>query len=341
MQDELSQINTPESLGVTPRFVLQHNAISRSAHNFSATAKKLTAMAMALLPPDLSSLSVAFTFMDFCDAIGYEKGGESYRIFKDAVKECMESVIHVETPPNKKGKKGWVMHHWFQIAKFNSNTGICTMTFDQELAEFLKEFKWFYSKINLNDLGCLQSRYALRIFEMGKSYESLAGKDGNEKDAWYFERSIPEFRYLFGVPDEAYQETKQFRHFVIENPVKEINRAGIGMEITTEGIKQGRNLKAIRLNCKKTPHKTQVKRGRKKKAETADQIELPELSNKPDDSRQEKELEHLKELYPVEFAELYQVELAKGPASIPDGFKQIAAEGSALMQLKERHGIVK
>ena len=47
---ETELVNTPESLGVTPRFVLQHNAISRSAHNFSATARKLTAMAMSLLP---------------------------------------------------------------------------------------------------------------------------------------------------------------------------------------------------------------------------------------------------------------------------------------------------
>jgi hypothetical protein len=56
---ELTAVNTPETLGVTPRYALQHNAISRSAHNMSATAKKLTVMAMALLPPDLSSLAAA------------------------------------------------------------------------------------------------------------------------------------------------------------------------------------------------------------------------------------------------------------------------------------------
>jgi hypothetical protein len=39
--------------------VLQHNAISRSINSLSATAKKLTAMAMALIPSDLSSLTVS------------------------------------------------------------------------------------------------------------------------------------------------------------------------------------------------------------------------------------------------------------------------------------------
>ena len=46
---ELSEINTPETLGVTPRYILQHNAISRSIQNLSVNAKKLIAMAMALL----------------------------------------------------------------------------------------------------------------------------------------------------------------------------------------------------------------------------------------------------------------------------------------------------
>ena len=74
-------VNTPTTLGVTPRYVLQYNAISRAAKNLSTTAHKLTAMAMSLLPPDLSSLTAAFTFGDFRKALGYGDGGEQYRIF--------------------------------------------------------------------------------------------------------------------------------------------------------------------------------------------------------------------------------------------------------------------
>jgi plasmid replication initiation protein len=298
-------------------------------------------MAMALLPSDLSSLSVAFTFMEFCNALGYEKGGESYRIFNDAVDECMKSVIHVETTPNKKGKTGWVKHHWFQLAEFNKDTGVCTMIFDQKLADFLRELKWLYSRINLNDLGRLQSRYAIRIFELAISYSSFQGKDGNPNNTWYFERSLEELRKIFEVAPDEYKENKEFRRNVIENPVKEINNAGIGMEITTEGVKQGRNLKAIRINCKTAPRKTTTKKGRKKRSETEVQLELPGFSSKNADSRQEKELEHLKELYPEEFAELYQAELSKARSYASDELKQIAAEASALAELKKRHGIVK
>ncbi|GHV23666.1 hypothetical protein FACS189494_11780 [Spirochaetia bacterium] len=107
MSDELKlePINTPKTLGVTPRYALQHNVINRSSHTLSATASKLTAMAMSLLPQDLSSLTAAFTFSEFCKAMGLPIGGKSYKIFKDAVDECMDCHITIESEPDEKGKR--------------------------------------------------------------------------------------------------------------------------------------------------------------------------------------------------------------------------------------------
>lgn len=334
MQNEFFEVNTTETLGVTPRYVLQHNAISRSAHNFSATAKKLTAMAMSLLPFDLSSLTAAFTFAEFCKAIGYTKSGESFILFKNAVKECMESVIEVEGPPTKKGKKPWVMFHWFQLAEFNPDNGVCTMTFDKKLADFLKELKWLYSKINLGDLGRIQGHYAIRLFELAISFSSLQGKNGNADMSWYIEKTIEELRKMLGIAPHEYQENREFRRKVIENPIREINNAGIGVEIKTESIKKGRNLTGIRFDCKKVARTTKKVRGKKTTA-------LPEPNRKTTENKEAKELAHLKELYSVEFAMLYDEALEKVPAWAPDTFRRMSAEAQALEALKAKHGIVK
>jgi plasmid replication initiation protein len=138
--------------------------------------------------------------------------------------------------------------------------------------------------------------------------------------------------------------TLDFRKKVVEEPVKEINAAGVGLEIKTEGIKQGRNLKAIRFDCEKAAPTLPVKRGRgrpKKTAAAASRLELPEANPKTATLRKEKELAHLKELYPEEFAKLYTEGLARLPAWIPEGARQISAEGYALTMLQEKHGIVK
>jgi plasmid replication initiation protein len=330
-------VNTPEILGVNPRFVLQHNAISRSIQNLSATAKKLTAMAMALLPPDLSSLDVSFTFGEFCKALGVSIGGESFRLFKDAATECMENIITIETNKIIKGKRKWEKYTWFSYSSFDEESGICNMTFAEKLADVLKEMQQVYAKINLHDLGKLQSKYALRYFEIAKSYESLAGKDGNRAGTWYFERTIPELRKLLTIPESSYPRTNTFRAKVVEEPVKEINEAEIGITIETTGIKQGRNLKGIRFNCNKIARKVPAKKRRKKKS--AEQGELPELTM---ETRGDKELGHLKELYPDEFAALYAEEMAK-PSFLPpeDDFRRMAAVMTALIALRTKYGVVK
>jgi plasmid replication initiation protein len=331
--------NTPRTLGVTPRYVLQHNAISRSVNSLSATAQKLTAMAMALLPSDLSSLTAAFTFPEFCKALGMPVGGEQYKLFKDAVKECMRCVITIETEPNAQGKKEWRQFTWFIEARYSEETSKATMTFSPKLAEVLLELRWVYSKINLHDVGRLKSRYAIRSYEIALSYAYLKGKQGNKDSAWYFQWTIEELREIMGVPKDAYKETHLFKQKVIEAPIREINNAGLGLKISVESVKQGRYLIAIRFDCEQIPRQLTAKGGRKA---GATQPELPDANPKTANEREEKELQHLKELYPDEFVALYAAERENAPAFIKNmEFGKRAAEDSALFKLRKKYGIVK
>jgi hypothetical protein len=339
--------NTPETLSITPHYILQRNAISRAAHNLSATAQKLAAMATALLPSDLSSLKTSFTFAQFCNALDFGDGGEQYRIFVKAVDECMKTVISVETGKSEKGKSSWEKYHWFDHAKFDSKTGVCTMTFSKELADFLRETKWLYAKMNLKNLGKLQGGYALHLYEVGESYKSLAGKQGNGEGKWYIQETLDAWRFILGVPKGAYPEAKHFRQFVIDGPIKEINAADIGVKYSAESVKQGRKVVGYRVNCESgntgTPPAPAKKRGRPRK----NPGELPEAA--PDradkqETRVEKELDHLAEVYPEEYADLY-AEAFKKQTGLFTGLKletrEKCARNEALDALKQRRGLVK
>ncbi|MDR2537954.1 MAG: replication initiation protein [Treponema sp.] len=333
-------INTPQTLGVTPRYVLQHNAISRSINSLSATAKKLTVMAMALIPPDLSTLTAAFTFPEFCKALDMPIGGETYKIFKAAVNECMQCVITIETEPNAKGKKTWRKFTWFSEAQYNEETSKATMTFSPKLAEVMKELKWVYSKINLQDFGALQSRYAIRLYEIALSFAYLKGKQGNKDGVWYFQWTIEELRQILSVPADAYTETHLFKQKVIDAPIKEINSAGLGLAIKIERVKQGRFLVALRFDCEQAPRHLPAKGENRKK--TAAPLELPEPNPQVEQERLEKEYQHMKERYPDEFARLYEEALNKpSPLPLNSLIRQGAAEYVAVTRLKAKHGIVK
>jgi plasmid replication initiation protein len=333
--------NTPETLGVTPRYVLQPNAVSRGSQRLSATARKLAAMAMALLPPDLSSLTASFTFTDFCNAIGYGDGGEQYRIFREAVRECMQSVIHIETEPDEKGKKKWKEFTWFTVAEYDEATGNAKMTFSSELAEFLAALKWMYARISLKDLGELQSRYAIHLFEIAMSYRSMIGRGGNRGETWYFEQGFPEeIRHVMGVKKDAYKDNHLLKQYVIDKPVKEINKAGLGLEITPMTVKQGHRIVAIRFDCAIAP-RTRKAKG-KDQTNAAESPDLPPPESQAALDQEDKELEHLREQYPEEFAELFQAAIDSRPVFLKNSeIGAVFAKDRALMELKERHGIVK
>jgi plasmid replication initiation protein len=300
-------------------------------------------MAMALLPSDLSNLSAAFMFSEYCAVLNVSQGRETFNTLfsKRQFNECMESAIEIEGPQTANGKNPWVMFHWFQRAEFNSTTGVCTMTFDQELAEFLKELKKLYAKINLADIGRLQSRYALRIYEMALSYKSYQGKEGNAANAWYIERTLGELRKIFGIKTDEYQENYVFHRKVIEGPVQEINDAGIGVKIKAESIKKGRNIAGFRFECKSVAKTTEKKRkGRTARAP----LVLPEPKPETSESKREKEDQHLRELYPDEFAALYKKNLGELPwlgSGIGESLRKLTAEEKAMNELRAIYGIVK
>jgi plasmid replication initiation protein len=147
---------------------------------------------------------------------------------------------------------------------------------------------------------------------------------------------------MLSVPDDSYHETRDFRKKVVEYPLKELNQAGIGLEVTTESIKQGRNLTGVRFNCKKVAKTVSVK-GKSKKKTGAGRLELAAPNPKTADQRDEKENQRLKERYPDEFAALYEAALAASPPSFTKNnlLGKVAAESEALIALRKRHGIVK
>jgi hypothetical protein len=53
----------------------------------------------------------------------------------------MSSVITLESEPNKKGRKSWKKFHWFDYAKFDSETGQARMDVSANLVKFLTALK--------------------------------------------------------------------------------------------------------------------------------------------------------------------------------------------------------
>jgi hypothetical protein len=238
-----------------PEYVIQPNVISQAIYNLGPYARKLVAMAMSLISPKEGDYTASFKVTDFIQAVGLEvrsQGGETKKYIKAAVRECLDSHIEINKPNGD-----WEGYTWFTKSKLEDfkfewewGWGTIHMTFNPDLGEVIKAFKKAYAKLSLVGLGKLQSRYAIRFYELALSYAGFAGKDGNRPGEWYFEKTLEELRTLFQIGTEKYKVTKDFRVYVIDKPIDEINGAGIGLRIEPQYVRRGKRLIGARFNCR-------------------------------------------------------------------------------------------
>ena len=325
-----------------PEYVIQPNVISQAIYSVSANARRLIAMAMSLLPEKTEKpedYRVSFSVADFTKALGIDnnQSGTQKKYILAAVRECLDSHIEI-TMPNGNWK-GWT---WFvescleyeilrgpegnekDLVPIDDNpyADSCwnniIMEFNPKLGAVIKEFKKAYAKLNLVDLGKLQSRYAIRFYELALSYAGFAGKDGNRPGEWYFEKSLEDIRILFGVDAKKYKVTKDFRVRVIDNPIEEINAANIGLRIEPDYIRRGKRLMGARFICR------WIKKGEPRPVHPA--------------TKTGQEEDRLITDFPEEYKALYEKHLAKlqaQPGLFRDypHFQEAAAKSSAVEEL--------
>lgn len=324
-------------------YVIQPNAISQSIYSCSTNARRLLAMAMAQLKEG-DDLTVSFSLLDFIKALGLEDGDKTRRLLQAAALECTRNLIEIHLPDDVYKIYTWfssttLSHHVSPAAApgfdkksaQNLKKELCgpstpwdtiTMTFNRELADAIMQFKKAYAKIELADLGKLQSRYAIRFYELALSYAGFAGKGGNRTGEWYFDHTLDELRALFQVDPKKYKVTKDFRVYIIDKPIEEINAAHLGLQIEPEYARRGKWLIGARFWCR------WVKRGE------------PVPVNPATETGQEED--RLIAAFPGEYEALEAEERARikqQPGLFKDypQFEEMAAKGQAAIRLREAH----
>jgi plasmid replication initiation protein len=314
-----------------PEYIIQPNVISQAIYQMNPYARKLIAIAMALISIDSDEYTVTFKSSDFIRAMGLEprtQGANTKARIKAAVEECLDCKIKINMPNGD-----WVGYTWITESRLhkidNQNKDAIweyiTMTFNSVLGNVIKTIKRGFRSIDLLGFLSLQSEYSMRIYELALSYSGFAGRDGNKPGHWYFETTIRELRLLFKIDDGKYKIKNEFRRNVIDKPIEEINAADLGLQIEVEYIRSGRYMTGIRFNC----------RWIKKESELSS-------SNIPGITEKDREDEALAVKYPEEYEKYkseYLESMTEKYAARPEMLELLehAAEGHALEKLKEMH----
>jgi len=308
------------------KFVIQPNAISRSIHSVSTYGKRLMTMAMSLLPIDEKTekpteYTVTFTGDEFLHSLGLENGRKQHDLISSAVYECMGNLIKIKTDEK------FTVFTWFTKTEvliectYDCPIKNISMSFNPELAEAIGSFRKQFTKMNLLDFGKLQSKYAIRFYEIAISWIGMKGIKGNSPGCWWFEFTLPELRERFAIDQNKYKATKDFRVRVIDDPIEEINAADIGIRIEPEYKYFRRKLVKVVFQCQ--------------------ELERDEPRPTQPATETGRSAEELKNKYPDEYEKLFNIALAESKAqnALP-GFTinhETCAEAEAIKQLQEKH----
>jgi hypothetical protein len=223
------------------------NQIARAAHDLSVMQARIVYLMMCQIrPEDENPPTVEMNVGDMVRALNlsYNSG---YDDIRGAIKGAMAKVLDLDTSDG-----GWVMLHWFSLAEYNPQKDTITVEFHKRLEPYILQLRKQFQIHTIADLSKLQGRYALRIFELAMSYKGMAGTGGNKPGEWYVDIQFDTVRKLFLIADHQYKAKKDLRVRVIDNQIREINEAGIGIRIDCDYDKwrRGRRLDGVRLICR-------------------------------------------------------------------------------------------
>jgi hypothetical protein len=291
------------------------NQIAWSAHDLSVMQARVVYLMMCQVRPEDTDLScIEMKVGDILRALNMSDQGNRYNEIKAAIKGAMGKIIDLETPD------GWVMFPWFMRAWYYKARDVIRVQFADELKPFILNMKDRFHIHMIADIAKLQGRYALRLYEMAMSYEGMAGKGGNKPGEWYLDLQFDYLRHIFGIGDNQYKAKKDLRVYVVDNPVREINEAGIGIRIDCDYDKwrRGRRLDGVRLLCRL------VGRDEPRPVHPA--------------TAAERDAQGLREKYPDEWERLCYEELLQPPLPfVSVDVHRFAAEGRADERLAAAH----
>jgi plasmid replication initiation protein len=270
-------------------YVAQAHAISRAAYRMPVMLRRLIFLVMAQVRPGDNELpEVEMKVGDIARALGLGHSGNTYAVIRGSIIDALKQVIEIDHEGG-----GWEAYTWLIGAAYYPDTDSIALALNGELKPFILHLQKAFSKISIADISKLQSRHALRIFEIIMSRKGQANKKGE----WFAEVEIGELRVLLKLGPNEYQRTDILRRQVIDYPVREINDAELGIHIETQYIRRGKFLHAVRFNC------VTVKRGEPRPVgpATPEEVDEEKLINEQRE-RYDEILDEVRQQMPLPFA---------------------------------------
>ena len=187
--------------------------------------KSLAFIISKIKPNDRELTDYVFSIKEYCQVCGIDfKNGGNYVQIKKTLKGLRDKSFWLKDENGTEITVGWLAK-----VRINKGSGKIIVRLDEDLQKYVIGLFANYTQYELLSTLPMRSAYSFRIYELLKSY---AFTKKHEFD-------IDELKGLLAA--SHYVNFKDFRRFVIETAVKEINLY-TDLEVSWEPIRKGRKV---------------------------------------------------------------------------------------------------
>lgn len=218
------------------QLVVKHNRLIQKARfHLSSTQQKFLAYVISKIKPTDEELTeYEIRVEDFCSLAGIDKTW-FYSEFTKMIDDFDNNhSFWVDT------EEEFYKFRWFADTRYLKGKGTIKITLARSLKEYLIGLTENFTQYELYNIMALKSKYAIRLFELFKSYQYQKQK----------EFSIDELKQLLYA--ENYDNFAHFKKRVLEPAISEINEfTEIKVAYTT--ISKGRKVVRVRFDISRKP----------------------------------------------------------------------------------------
>lgn len=224
------------------QLVVKHNdLIQKARFNLTVTQQKLIAYLISLIKPtDEDFKTYCISVRDFCALTG----SEIRRCYKDLqdIIDDIDNKCFWFADSNGKTRK----FRWFAETAYVEGKGKIEIILAPTLKEYLLHLQSHFTAYQIYNILALKSKYAIRMFELFKSYQFV-----NEKEI-----EINELKQLLYA--ENYKTFKDFKERVLDRAIEEINIYTI-LDVSYTKVRKGNKIAALNFKIReKTDQRQQI-----------------------------------------------------------------------------------
>ena len=196
--------------------VSKSNSLVRAGYRLTAIEQQMILFAIAQARESQTGLSadkqVSINARAFADTFGIPHSNV-YRQLAEGVEALFNRFITFHHKDVATGKGARTKTRWISDATYVDGEGEIRMHFAPLIIPHLMRLEPGFTRYVLKDMAALTSGHAIRLYELLIQYKSTG----------WAKVSKPDLRFAFGLTDTEYPLTNDFKRYVLNVAVKQIN----------------------------------------------------------------------------------------------------------------------